>query len=210
MTAHRRGCPVGSLALALSFVLLLGSAGCGGKGSGGTGGESATGGTGQGGSASGGSMGSGGTTGSGGATGGTTGSGGATGGSGAGGATGTGGATGKGGAAGGGGAKASGGATGGGGAGGSCIGASMLSKLGKNRLLVGVSTSDTTAAMAPFDIRYIYISGGLFDSATPCTACGASCMAGGNVCTTSCIWWGCYNTPPGMYATYFMQAAAKN
>ncbi|HLK90439.1 MAG TPA: hypothetical protein VKZ18_11125 [Polyangia bacterium] len=219
---------MGSLALALSFVLLLGSAGCGGKGSGGTGGESATGGTGQGGSASGGSMGSGGTTGSGGATGGTTGSGGATGGSGAGGATGTGGATGKGGAAGGGGAKASGGATGsggaaggggakatggatgGGGAGGSCIGASMLSKLGKNRLLVGVSTSDTTAAMAPFDIRYIYISGGLFDSATPCTACGASCMAGGNVCTTSCIWWGCYNTPPGMYATYFMQAAAKN
>jgi len=86
----------------------------------------------------------------------------------------------------------------------------VLSKLGKNRLLVGVSTSDTTAAMAPFAIRYIYISGGLFDSTTPCTACGSACVAGGNMCTNGCVWWGCYNTPPGMYATYFMQAAAKN
>jgi hypothetical protein len=86
----------------------------------------------------------------------------------------------------------------------------MLSKLGKNRLLVGVSTSDATAAMAPFDIRYLYISGGLFDSPAPCTSCGSACVAAGNACTNGCAWWGCYNTPPGMYATYFMQAAAKN
>jgi hypothetical protein len=86
----------------------------------------------------------------------------------------------------------------------------MLSKLGKNRLLVGVSTSDATAAMAPFDIRYIYLSGGLFDSATPCTSCGSACVASGSMCTSSCAWWGCYNTPPGMYATSFLQAAAKN
>jgi len=84
-----------------------------------------------------------------------------------------------------------------------------LSKLGKNRLLVGVSTSDAAAGMAPFDLRYIYISGGLFDSPTPCTACGSACTAGGKVCTNGCSWWGCYNTPPGMYAGYFMQAAAK-
>ncbi|HVV50112.1 MAG TPA: hypothetical protein VHO06_10670, partial [Polyangia bacterium] len=84
------------------------------------------------------------------------------------------------------------------------------SKLGKNRLLVGVSTSDATAAMAPFDVRYIYISGGLFDAPTPCTACGSSCVAGGNMCTSGCVWWGCYDSPPGMYATYFLQAAAKN
>jgi len=118
-----------------------------------------------------------------------------------------------------GGSPGSGGATGSGGSGaggsgaagtaGSCIGSSMLSKLGKNRLLVGVSTSDAAAAMAPFDLRYIYISGGLFDSPTPCTACGSSCTAAGKVCTNGCAWWGCYNTPPGMYAGYFMQAAAK-
>src|SRR5450631_4420680 len=111
------------------------------------------------------------------------------GGSASGGSPGTGGATGAGGGS-------------SGGTGGSCIGSSMLSKLGKNRLLVGVSTSDAAAAMAPFDLRYIYISGGLFDSATPCTA-------GGSACTNGCAWWGCYNTPPGMYASYFMQAAAK-
>ena len=92
---------------------------------------------------------------------------------------------------------------------GSCIGSAALSKLGKNRLLVGVSTSDAAAAMAPFDIRYLYISGGLFDSTTPCSACGSSCTAAGKVCTNGCAWWGCYNTPPGMYAGYFMQAAAK-
>ena len=85
----------------------------------------------------------------------------------------------------------------------------MLSKLGKSRLLVGVSTSDAAAAMAPFDLRYIYISGGLFDSPAPCTACGSACTASGSVCTNGCAWWGCYNTPPGMYAGYFMQAAAK-
>ena len=174
----------------LAFILAVATAACQGKsGSSGDGGES-TGGQGalgEGGSASGGSPGTGGTTGgtTGGMTGGTTG----TGGSGTGGA-GTGGA----GAA---------------GSAGSCIGAAALSKLGKNRLLVGVSTSDAAAAMAPFDIRYLYISGGLFDSTTPCTACGSSCTAAGKVCTNGCAWWGCYNTPPGMYAGYFMQAAAK-
>src|SRR5213078_151176 len=94
--------------------------------------------------------------------------------------------------------------------GGGCIGSSLLGTLGKNRLLVGVSTSDATAAMAPFDLRYIYLSGGLVDSPTPCTACGSACTAAGMACTSGCAWWGCYNTPPGMYATFFMQAAAKN
>ncbi|HEX3906187.1 MAG TPA: hypothetical protein VH853_25420 [Polyangia bacterium] len=159
----------------------------------------------------------GGSTGAGGA-GGATGEGGvSTGGSGGTSATGAGGTTGgSGGSAGRGGAAGSsaGGATGSGGSGaagstGSCIGSSMLAKLGKNRLLVGVSTSDATAALAPFDIRYIYLSGGLFDSPTPCTACGSSCTASGKVCTSSCAWWGCYDSPPGMYAGYFFQAAAK-
>jgi len=167
----------------LVFVLAVVTAACQGKsGSGGDGGES-TGGRGTGGADTGG-------TGTGGAATGGAGTGGmATGGAGTGGAA-TGGA-------------------GTGGAVGSCIGSATLSKLGKNRLLVGVSTSDAAAAMAPFDIRYLYISGGLFDSPTPCTACGSACTAAGKVCTNGCAWWGCYNTPPGMYAGYFMQAAAK-
>jgi hypothetical protein len=59
--------------------------------------------------------------------------------------------------------------------------------------------SDGAAAATPFDLRYVYISGGLFQGTTPCTACGASCSAS---------WWGCYNTPPGAYATDFMATAA--
>ena len=167
--------------------------------SGGSGGPTATGGSG-GPTATGGSGGPTATGGSGGAkaSGGITGAAGATA---SGGRVGTGGAVGSGGA---------GGVSGTAGAGGDCIGASMLDKLGKNRLLVGVTTSDATAAMAPFDLRYIYISGGLFDSPEPCTACDSSCTASGNMCTSGCAWWGCYNTPPGMYVGYFMQAAAKN
>ena len=45
---------------------------------------------------------------------------------------------------------------------GSCLGSSFLSALGKDRLLVGVSGSSTAEAAAPYDLRYVYISGGLF------------------------------------------------
>jgi hypothetical protein len=233
MTARSR-CGL-AFVLAVATAACQGKSGSSGDGGESTGGQGALG---EGGSASGGSPGTGGATGAGGTSqGGTVGTGG-TGGAGltgAGGATGTGGAGtgggagrsatggtggsagrgGTGGAAGRGGSGGSG--TGGSGAGGSgaagsvgsCIESATLSKLGKNRLLVGVSTSDAAAAMAPFDLRYLYISGGLFDSPAPCTACGSSCTAAGKVCTNGCAWWGCYNTPPGMYAGYFMQAAAK-
>ena len=187
----------------------MGGASGGSTGTGGRGGATGEGGASAGGSGGTSATGVGGTTGAGGS-----GTGGGTGGTGTGGkggaAGGSGGSAGRGGAGG----SGAGGATGSGGSGaagsaGSCIGSSMLAKLGKNRLLVGVSTSDATAAMAPFDIRYIYLSGGLFDSPTPCTACGSACTAGGNVCTSNCAWWGCYDSPPGMYAGYFFQAAAK-
>jgi hypothetical protein len=82
----------------------------------------------------------------------------------------------------------------------SCLGSSVLATLGKNRLIVGVSGSDAAAKAAAFDLRYVYLSGGLFQSATPCPACGASCPGG---------WWGCYNTPPGAYASNFLSAAAS-
>jgi hypothetical protein len=75
--------------------------------------------------------------------------------------------------------------------------------------MVGVSTSGASATMAPFDLRYIYLAGGLFDSATPCASCASGCTASGTSCATGCGWWGCYNTPPGMYATYFIENAQK-
>ena len=206
----------------LAFVLAMATAACQGKsGSSGDGGKS-TGGQGalgEGGSASGGSTETGGATGEGGSStggtggtnatglGGTSASGGSGGGSNRGGAGGSAGRPGSGGSGSGG--SGSGGGSGAAGSAGSCIGSSMLAKLGKSRLLIGVSTSDATAALAPFDIRYIYLSGGLFDSPTPCTACGSACTAAGKVCTSGCAWWGCYDSPPGMYAGYFFQAAAK-
>jgi hypothetical protein len=83
--------------------------------------------------------------------------------------------------------------------GGNCLGSSFLSALGQDRLLIGVSGSSTAEGAAPYDLRYVYISGGLFTSTTPCTSCAG--------CSSS--WWGCYDSPPGMYATYFLQGAAS-
>jgi hypothetical protein len=84
------------------------------------------------------------------------------------------------------------------GAGGSCLGSSLLAALGKDRLIVGLTGSNAAAASAPFDLRYVYLSGGLFTNTTPCTTCGTSCGT---------TWWGCYNTPPGAYATDFIMSA---
>nr|HEX4314979.1 hypothetical protein [Kofleriaceae bacterium] len=89
---------------------------------------------------------------------------------------------------------------GGSGSAGGCLGSTTLAALGADRLVVGVTSSDPAAAAAPYDVRYIYLSGGLFAGDTPCTACDGSC---------SSSWWGCYNTPPGQYVTYFLQSAAS-
>lgn len=99
----------------------------------------------------------------------------------------------------------SGGSTSSGGTGGgaSCLGSSVLAALGKDRLLVGLSGSKAAVAAAPYDLQYIYISGGLFSSTTPCTACDSSCAPG--------TWWGCYEgstRPPGSYASDFLSSAA--
>jgi hypothetical protein len=87
--------------------------------------------------------------------------------------------------------------------GGSCLGSSLLASLGKNRLVVGLSGSNTAAAAAPYDLRYQYLSGGLFSTSTPCTTCDASCNGGG-------AWWGCWNSPAGAFATDFMSSAKSN
>jgi hypothetical protein len=92
--------------------------------------------------------------------------------------------------------------------GGNCLGAGLLASLGKNRMLVGASMEDTIAKQAPFDLRYVYIAGGLADGTQPCASC-VTCTAGGVSCknTSGCNWWGCWQwdqNPPGDYARGFI------
>jgi hypothetical protein len=78
-----------------------------------------------------------------------------------------------------------------------CIGKSLLSGLGKTKLLTGFSDSDndpTTPAAASWDLSYRYLAGGLFAGSAPCTACNASCNAPNQ------FWWGCFDGTPGGYA----------
>jgi hypothetical protein len=99
---------------------------------------------------------------------------------------------------------------------GSCLGASLLSDLGKTRLLVGASMADATAKAAPFDLRYTYISGGFFDGTAPCTSCASGCTSKNVTCANSgpgCAWWGCWQydkDPPGAYARNFFSTAQGN
>ncbi len=127
----------------------------------------------------------------------------------AGGATSAGGATGAGGTSSATGGLGAGGLDGGGGAG-TCIGSALLSSLGKDTVLVGGSMDDETAAAAPFDGRYLYLSGGFFDGSAPCASCASGCTAGGTSCANSgsgCAWWGCWQwdqDPPGQYVVDFV------
>lgn len=61
---------------------------------------------------------------------------------------------------------------------------------------------DTTAAAAPFDVRYLYLAGGIRPQGACATSCSATCGA----------WWGCWQDwalPPGQYALAHMQKAAS-
>jgi hypothetical protein len=151
------------------------------------------------------------------------GSGGSTGGSGgddssAGRSSGTGGSSGAAGSSGAGGSSGAAGSSGApGDAGiGTCLGSSALSALGKGHMLIGGSMQDATAAMAPFDLRYNYISGGLFDGTAPCASCATGCTTNGGSksCAASggCSWWGCWQydmDPPGAYVRGFASTCAK-
>ncbi len=90
---------------------------------------------------------------------------------------------------------------------GNCMGATLLASLGKTSLIVGASFGDdATANSAPFDGRYLYLSGGYFDGTDPCTSCASGCTTNGSSCANSnpsgCAWWGCWQydqDPPGQY-----------
>jgi hypothetical protein len=96
-----------------------------------------------------------------------------------------------------------------------CIGANLLSALGKTTVLVGASMEDATTAKAPFDGRYLYLSGGTFDGAAPCASCASGCTAAQTSCANSgpgCAWWGCWQydqDPPGQYAVSFINSNEK-
>ena len=99
---------------------------------------------------------------------------------------------------------------------GTCLGADVLSAMGKSKLLVGLSTGDDAVAdAAPFDIRYEYISGGLFDASSVCASCASGCTANGKTCANSgggCAWWGCYQDDtkkPGLYVRDFIATATN-
>jgi hypothetical protein len=86
-------------------------------------------------------------------------------------------------------------------------------------LLLGLSGSDASAAAAPYDLRYLYISGGIPDGAGPCARCDVGCTtatqdpAHPQSCANAaggCAWWGCWQydqLPPGGYVGDFLGRA---
>jgi hypothetical protein len=97
---------------------------------------------------------------------------------------------------------------------GECMASRFLASVGKERLLVGASMEDATAAQAPFDVRYLYLAGGLFDSSDACTSCTSGCATHGTSCANGgCGWWGCWqdvSLAPGEYARGFLRRAKQN
>jgi hypothetical protein len=92
---------------------------------------------------------------------------------------------------------------------GSCLGGSFLAGLGKSKMIVGGTMAAATAKLAPFDVQYIYISGGFPDGTGPCASCASGCTTKGTTCANSgpgCAWWGCWQydqDPPGNYVRGF-------
>ncbi len=111
------------------------------------------------------------------------------------------------------------GATGGaGGSGGSptgCDAGDLLSALGQDHLVIGAAMADETATATPFELRYIYLSGGFPDGSAPCSRCDSGCSTAGTSCanTAGCAWWGCWQydqDPPGVYARDFVANAESD
>jgi hypothetical protein len=91
----------------------------------------------------------------------------------------------------------------------------MLSALGKKELIVGGAMQAATAKLAPFDLQYIYISGGLADGSGPCASCASGCTTGSGATScagsSGCAWWGCWQydmDPPGDYVRGFASTCA--
>jgi len=92
----------------------------------------------------------------------------------------------------------------------SCLAGPVLQSLGKDHMMVGAQGESSVMGLAPFDIRYMYLAGGLFDSTEPCTSC-LSCTAAGQSCSSSnpngCGWHGCWQwdqLTPGQHLRDFL------
>jgi len=62
-------------------------------------------------------------------------------------------------------------------------------------MIVGLANDSTAAPMAPFDLQYQYISGGVPDGTGPCASCTSGCTVTNPDCTgspSSGCWWGCW------------------
>ncbi len=98
---------------------------------------------------------------------------------------------------------------------GSCAAKALLTSLGKTHLLAGAAMQDATAKAAPFDLRYQYLAGGIFDGSSPCASCATGCTAGGKSCTNKvgCGWWGCWQydqVAPGQFIRDFLSKTAAD
>lgn len=99
---------------------------------------------------------------------------------------------------------------------GDCAVDGILKSLGKDKLLLGGAMEDATAKLAPFDVRYLYLSGAFPDGDKPCTSCATGCATSGKTCANSgggCQWWGCWQfdqDPPGAYMRDFVKTAKAN
>jgi hypothetical protein len=75
--------------------------------------------------------------------------------------------------------------------------------MGSDKLMIGAQMDDTTAAAAPFDVRYRYLASAVPADPPACRqACSAAC--GG--------WWGCWQDhaqAPGQYALWHVQHTAS-
>jgi hypothetical protein len=104
---------------------------------------------------------------------------------------------------------------------GNTLAAGFLSGLGKDHILVGGSMAENVANAAPYDVRYLYLAGGLFDGTDPCgicTSCTTTSVAppGTHSCANAdggCAWWGCWQDDtksPGLYALNFIASCKTN
>jgi hypothetical protein len=94
-----------------------------------------------------------------------------------------------------------------------CMSSTLLSQLGKTVLLVGADMTSAIAETAPFDVRSMYLAGGLADGSAVCSTCLSGCTAAGVSCAAAsgCGWWGCWQDPaiaPGQYARDFFSSAS--
>lgn len=73
--------------------------------------------------------------------------------------------------------------------------------MGKTSLLIGAQMEDSTAAAAPYDVRYRYLAGGIRAANSCANSCDGSCGQ----------WWGCWqdtSKAPGQYVLSHLSSTA--